>query len=235
MEVLMIPVHAKEQHVDDVIREAILNAKTTVKSEPGCRRYDVIQDENDPTKLGLCQIYNDMGAFYEHLSLPHYQGFSQTTKNWTAAPPQYAKYRPVFPVGDACWDSQRASAVEDEAFNGGLFVIHAPLKIKEDHVSDFIDSLRRDAIGSVNEEQGCLRFDIYQNQEDRSTLYLYEVYVNKAAFEYHRGTPHIKRWVEEVKDWYAPGFSLADNKDKVVGTNVWPPDNWNWSSGKPNR
>ena len=196
MEVLMIPVHAKEQHVDDVIREAILNAKTTVKSEPGCRRYDVIQDENDPTKLGLCQIYNDMGAFYEHLSLPHYQGFSQTTKNWTAAPLQYAKYRPVFPLGDACWDSQRASAVEDESFNGGLFVIHAPLKIKEDHVSDFIDSLRRDAIGSVNEEQGCLRFDIYQNQEDRSALYLYEVYVNKAAFEYHRATPHIKRWVE---------------------------------------
>ena len=48
-------------------------------------------------------------------------------------------------------------------------------------------------------------------------------------------TPHIKRWVEEVEDWYAPGFSLADNKDKVVGTNLWPPDNWNWSSGKPNR
>ena len=92
-----------------------------------------------------------------------------------------------------------------------------------------------DAIGSVNEEQGCLRFDIYQNQEDRTALYLYEVYVNKAAFEYHRNTPHIKRWVEEVKDWYAPGFSLADNQDKVVGANVWPPDNWNWSSGKPNR
>ena len=59
-------------------------------------------------------------------------------------------------------------------------------------MSDFIDSLRRDAIGSVNEEQGCLRFDIYQNQEDRSTLYLYEVYVNKAAFEYHRGYPSHK-------------------------------------------
>ena len=27
-------------------------------------------------------------------------------------------------------------------------------------------------------------------------LYLYEVYSNADAFEYHRGTPHIKKWQE---------------------------------------
>ena len=97
MEILMIPIHAKEQHVDDVIREAILNAKTTVETEPGCRRYDVIQDENAPTKLGLCQVYNDIGAFYEHLSLPHYQRFSQTTKSLDNRASRVCKVSPCIP------------------------------------------------------------------------------------------------------------------------------------------
>jgi len=54
--------------------------------------------------------------------------------------------------------------------------------------------------------------------------------VNKAAFEYHTKTPHIAKWRETVKDWYA-----GERTGGRRGRNVWPPDNWGWSSGKPER
>jgi hypothetical protein len=54
------------------------------------------------------------------------------------------------------------------------------------------------------------------------------VYVNKAAFEYHTKTPHIAKWRQTVQDWYA-----GERTGGRRGRNVWPPDNWGWSSGKP--
>jgi quinol monooxygenase YgiN len=108
-------------------------------------------------------------------------------------------------------------------------VIHAPKFVKEEHVDAFIKSVSADGVGSTHEEQGCLRFDVYQNVNDPTEMYLYEVYANPDAFEYHKGTPHIKQWVEEVKDMY----DTSREGGARVGRNVWPPDNWAWSSGKP--
>ena len=95
----------------------------------------------------------------------------------------------------------------------------------------FIEAVKLDGIGSTHEEPGCLRFDVYQNIDDPTELYLYEVYVNPDAFEYHKGTPHIKEWAATVKDWYDE--DRDDGSGGRVGRNVWPPDNWNWSSGEP--
>jgi hypothetical protein len=45
-----------------------------------------------------------------------------------------------------------------------------------------------------------------------------------------RLSPHIAKWRETVKDWYA-----GERTGGRRGRNVWPPDNWAWSSGKPQR
>ncbi len=97
-----------------------------------------------------------------------------------------------------------------------------------DKVDDFIEAATLDALGSVHHEPGCHRFDLYQNIENPSELWLYEVYANAEAFEYHRQTPHIKKWADTVKDWYD-----GERGPAIRGTNIWPPDDWNWSTGKP--
>ncbi len=235
MEILMVRTRVKPEHLEAYIREMIADAEGSVLNEPGCRRFDVMRDEGDPTKLGLCEVYNDEDAVEDHMSRPHFIKFREATKDWVAEDIAVSKCKPLFPTGDAHWDSARTSAVESEAFDGGLFIIHAPLLVSPDRVEDFIDALRLDAIGSIHEEPGCLRFDIYQNRENLAELYLYEVYVNKDAFDYHTRTPHIQQWVETVKDWYAPGFSPGDSPDVLRGSNLWPLDNWHWSSGHPVR
>jgi len=235
MEILMVRIRVKPRHLEDYIRAMIADAQGSVLHEPGCRRFDIIQDEDEPTKLGLCEVYNDEAAVEDHLRRPHFLKWQETTADWVAADIGVSKCRLVFPAGDGHWDAARTAAVESAAFDGGLFAIHAPLLIKANRVQDFIAAVCLDGIGSVNEEPGCLRFDVFQNRENPTELYLYEIYVNKEAFDYHTRTPHFERWFETVKDWYAPGFSLEESADIIKGINVWPPDNWNWSSGKPPR
>ena len=108
-------------------------------------------------------------------------------------------------------------------------VIAAPQYVMEENVDEFIDSITLDSIGSTNEEPGCLRFDVYQNVNDPTELYLYEVYSNADAFEYHRGTPHIKNWKETVNDMYDESRKGQNGRR---GKNIWPPDNWEWNSGQ---
>ena len=119
--------------------------------------------------------------------------------------------------------------------------IHAALPVKPERVDDFIEASRLVALGSVQNEPGCLRLDVHQTRkqnyedhapttpvDDRSLLWLYEVYANQEALQYHTTTPHIKKWEETVKDWYA-----GEPPPAYRGRNLWPPDNWGWSSGKP--
>ncbi len=227
MEVLMVRIRVKRQHLDDYLREMIADAEGSVLNEPGCRRFDIIQDEAEPTKLGLCEVYDNEAAVQDHLSRPHFLKWKAATAGWTSQAIEVSACVPVSSAGEGHWDSVRTSAAGGEAFQKGLFIIHARLLVADDRVGDFIEASRLDATGAVNEEPGCLRFDLFQNKNDPTELYLYEAYVNKDAFEYHKRTPHLQRWAETVRD----GFSLPESPDFIKGANVWPPDNWHWRPG----
>ena len=65
-----------------------------------------------------------------------------------------------------------------------------------------------DAKGSVNDEPGCLRFDVIQDAGDPNRIWLYEVYVDEAAFQEHLKAPHFIKWrdtVEGLDGRAAPG------------------------------
>ncbi|MEX0761045.1 MAG: putative quinol monooxygenase [Dehalococcoidia bacterium] len=228
MYILMVRIKVKPDKVDDFKQASIGDARGSVLDEPGCRRFDVIQDLEDPTLFAFCEVYNDQAAVDDHLTRPHFKKWQEAIKDMVDGETGVSRCRPVFPVGDAKWDAYREGAVDDPAFASSLHVIHAPLPIKADKVDDFIAAVKLDGIGSTHEEPGCLRFDVYQNIEKPDELYLYEVYVNQPAFEYHTKTPHIAKWRETVKDWYA-----GERTGSRRGRNVWPPDNWGWSSGQP--
>lgn len=100
-----------------------------------------------------------------------------------------------------------------------MYVIIAPIKIKEGFKEQFIEAMLDDAKGSVANEPGCLRFDVIQDGEDENKIWLYEVYVDEAAFEAHKQTPHFVKWQSTVEDWVGerpPG--------RAIGASViWPP------------
>ncbi len=230
MYILMVRLKAKSDRIDDFIKTSIADAEGSVRNEPGCRRFDIIQSASDPTEFAFCEVYNDEAAFEAHATYPHFKAWDAAVKETLDGEVAVSFCKPVYPRGDAKWDSLRADgAVDDPYFqNSSLHVIHVPKIVQSDKLDAFIDAVTLDGIGSTHEEPGCLRFDVYQNVNEPEELYLYEVYVNPDAFEYHKDTPHIRKWVETVKDWYG-----EDRGGGRVGRNIWPPDNWGWSSGRP--
>ena len=231
MYILMVRLKIKVDKVEEFIKASIGDGEGSVRNEPGCRRFDIIQDGTDPTKFAFCEVYNDKAGFEAHTKYPHFEKWRDSTSDMFETDPEVSFCKPVFPSGDANWDSVNADAVEHDYFSSSLHVIHVPKYVQKDKVDAFIEAVKLDGIGSTHEEPGCLRFDVYQNIDDPTELYLYEVYVNPDAFEYHKGTPHIKEWAATVKDWYDEDRN--DGSGGRVGRNVWPPDNWNWSSGEP--
>ena len=84
-----------------------------------------------------------------------------------------------------------------------MYVLMVKIQVQPDQREEFIEAMLEDARGSVRDEPGCLRFDVLQDESDANRLYLYEVYRDRAAFESHQQAPHLLRWRERVKDWYA--------------------------------
>jgi quinol monooxygenase YgiN len=66
-----------------------------------------------------------------------------------------------------------------------MFVIAATFKIKAESIGAFKELIEWQAERSVAEEDGCLQFDVSQDEEDPATFLLYEIYADAAAFDDH--------------------------------------------------
>ena len=76
-----------------------------------------------------------------------------------------------------------------------MFTVIVDLRVKPDRVDEFIGAIHTNALATVNDEPGCLRFDVHRDQEDPHRFYLYEVYVDRDAFLVdHREAPHYEVW-----------------------------------------
>jgi autoinducer 2-degrading protein len=54
------------------------NARASLRDEPGCLRFDVHQQVDDPTRFVLHELYVDEDAFYAtHRTTPHYAAWQQ--------------------------------------------------------------------------------------------------------------------------------------------------------------
>ncbi|MCY1283717.1 (4S)-4-hydroxy-5-phosphonooxypentane-2,3-dione isomerase [compost metagenome] len=63
--------------------------------------------------------------------------------------------------------------------------------LKPGSLDAFMAAMRINAAASVRDEPGCLVFDVLQDRSDPDLVWLYEVYVDEAAFEAHMRTAHF--------------------------------------------
>ena len=67
-----------------------------------------------------------------------------------------------------------------------------------DHRAAFLRLVRENAAQSVNDEPGCLRFDVLV-PEDGGRILLYEIYASRASFDLHLASQHFRRFDRETK------------------------------------
>ena len=76
---------------------------------------------------------------------------------------------------------------------GPPVAIVVEVEIKPDRMDDFLKAITIDVQGS-RQEEGCLRFDLLRDNSNPNKFFFYEVYVDAAAVDVHKATPHFKAW-----------------------------------------
>lgn len=84
-----------------------------------------------------------------------------------------------------------------------MYIVAVSFDIKPEHVKDFDQAIRLQSDNSLNKESECHQFDVCRDPDDKTKIFLYEVYTNVEAFEAHRNTKHFANFSETTKDWIA--------------------------------
>lgn len=101
MLVVHVHVHVHEGSVEAFEAATVINAKASVQ-EPGIARFDVIQQQDDPTRFVLVEVYRTADAPAAHKETAHYQAWRDTVAPMMATPRTSVKYGNVFP-DDGGW------------------------------------------------------------------------------------------------------------------------------------
>jgi flavin reductase (DIM6/NTAB) family NADH-FMN oxidoreductase RutF/quinol monooxygenase YgiN len=88
---------------------AVANAESSTQEEPGCRRFDVVADDVDPSRVWLYELYDDEGAYTAHQQTAHYRIWRRAVEEYVIAgtqrvqrgtlavpPPRSASAQPTF-------------------------------------------------------------------------------------------------------------------------------------------
>ena len=96
MLIVHVHVHVKEDQVEAFKEASLENAGNSVQ-EPGVARFDVVQQQNDPTRFVLVEVYRTADDPARHKQTAHYQKWRDTVADMMAEPRTSVKYTNVFP------------------------------------------------------------------------------------------------------------------------------------------
>ncbi|NLX12044.1 MAG: antibiotic biosynthesis monooxygenase [Phycisphaerales bacterium] len=90
MLIVLVHVQVKPDSVEAFRQASIENARNSIQ-EPGIARFDVIQQNDDPTRFILVEVYRDEAATGLHKETVHYQKWRDTVAPMMAVPRQGVK------------------------------------------------------------------------------------------------------------------------------------------------
>jgi len=101
-----------------------------------------------------------------------------------------------------------------------MYTVLVNLQVRPELREEFLAGIRVNALASVRDEPGCLRFDVHQVVDDPSKFILYELYTDANAFyEAHRSAPHYAEWRQVSERCVYPGGHV-----NTFGTPAFPGD-----------
>src|SRR5262249_24455770 len=96
MHILHVHARVKPEFVEAFREATIENARNSVK-EPGVARFDVIQQQDDPTRFVLVEVYRDAQGHEQHRESAHYHAWIARVEEMLPEPRTRALYHNVFP------------------------------------------------------------------------------------------------------------------------------------------
>jgi (4S)-4-hydroxy-5-phosphonooxypentane-2,3-dione isomerase len=81
-----------------------------------------------------------------------------------------------------------------------MYVLIVSARVKPEQRGRFLEAIEGNAVTSVRDEPGCLRFDVVRDNDDPDHYLFYEVYRDSEAFAAHRASDHFARWREAADE-----------------------------------
>ena len=105
MIIVHVHVHVKPDSVEDFEAATLENAGNSIR-EPGVVRFDVVRQEDDPTRFVLIEIYRTADDPARHKATAHYAAWRDAVEAMMAEPRRSVRYREIFPE-PAAWEIPR--------------------------------------------------------------------------------------------------------------------------------
>lgn len=102
MLVVHVHCHVKPESVAAFRRASLANARASIQ-EPGILRFDVLEQEGDPRRFVLVEVYRTPEDPARHKETEHYARWRDTVAEMMAEPRSSVKFAPAWPVSDEAW------------------------------------------------------------------------------------------------------------------------------------
>ena len=96
MIVTIVHVFVKKEFVQAFIEATRANHENSVK-EKGNFRFDILQDEKDPTKFVFYEAYTSEQDIIAHKETKHYATWRDTVAPWMEKPREGIRHKMIFP------------------------------------------------------------------------------------------------------------------------------------------
>ena len=87
MMILLVEVKVKPESLDDFLKLIKDDAVHSEGDEPGCLRFDVLRDTEDPTHFFYYEVYRDEAARLAHRETPHFTHYAQNVSAYLDGEP----------------------------------------------------------------------------------------------------------------------------------------------------
>jgi autoinducer 2-degrading protein len=99
---MWVKVRVKPDERERFLKAIEVDAEGSERDEPGCLRFNVLQDEQDDNVYYFFEVYRDQAALEAHRAAPHYAVWRAAADTLDGAP-QAMRCRPVFPAASGYW------------------------------------------------------------------------------------------------------------------------------------
>jgi len=96
MLILQVNVRVKTDQVNAFCQATLANSLGSL-AEPGVARFDVLQNEEDPTRFMLIEVYRQREAIAAHKETPHYRAWVEAVTPMMAEPRTRSWWTSVHP------------------------------------------------------------------------------------------------------------------------------------------
>ena len=84
-----------------------------------------------------------------------------------------------------------------------MYAVCVKFDLKDGKTAGFMPLMRDNAQASLRTEDGCLQFDVLSDPDKPDTVFLYEIYADRAAFDFHLASDHFQSFDAATADMIA--------------------------------